>query len=354
MPIVSEQYTRLVGIDTHAATHTLAVVDAVTGASIDQDTFPTTRAGLNRAVGWADRRVGDEPTLFVIEGIGSYGAGIARLLAGQGRPVAEPAPMQKSLFRGHGKSDQLDANRIARSVTGQDVSLLRRPREDGGARTAMRILVVAREEMTTERTRLINALTALLRMIDLGVDARRPLTATQIATVGRWRTHTTDPIAEATARTEAVRQAARIAQLDAQLTDNRRQLRALVKEQAPQLLDMTGVAEVIAATVLVAWSHPGRVRSEAALASLAGTCPIPASSGNTSRHRLNRGGDRRLNKVIHTIAVVRMRCDDQTKAYVARRTAQGRTKKEILRALKRYITRQLFRALAPKEVAATP
>lgn len=115
---------------------------------------------------------------------------------------------------------------------------------------------------------------------------------------------------------------------------------------------MPGVGPVVAATVLVAWSHPGRVRSEAALTSLAGTCPIPASSGHTVRHRLNRGGDRTLNRVIHTVALVRMRCDADTRAYVNKRTAQGRTKKEIMRCLKRYITRQLFRALAPKPVPA--
>ena len=106
-----------------------------------------------------------------------------------------------------------------------------------------------------------------------------------------------------------------------------------------------GVGAVIAATVLIAWSHAGRVRSEAAFASLAGTCPIPASSGNTLRHRLNRGGDRRLNRALTTIAIVRMRMDPQTRAYVERRRTEGRTTKEIMRSLKRYITRQLFRTL---------
>ena len=112
------------------------------------------------------------------------------------------------------------------------------------------------------------------------------------------------------------------------------------------MLELTGVGAIVAATVLVAWSHPGRVRSEAALASLAGTCPIPASSGNTVRHRLNRGGDRRLNRALTTIVIVRMRIDPTTRAYVARRRAEGRTTKEIMRSLKRYITRQLFRTLA--------
>ncbi len=111
-------------------------------------------------------------------------------------------------------------------------------------------------------------------------------------------------------------------------------------------MQLTGVGAVVAAAVMIAWSHPGRVRSEAAMASLAGTCPIPASSGNTVRYRLNRGGDRRLNRALTTIVIVRMRIDPATRTYVARRRAEGRTTKEIMRSLKRYITRQLYRTLA--------
>lgn len=314
MPIVSEQYIRVVGVDTHAASHTLAVIDPVTAAQIDQATFPNTPAGLARAVAWAQHRVGENvAVLFVVEGIGSYGAGLVRRLAGQGCEVVEPAAMSKATYRGRGKSDPLDAGRIARSVLGIDITLMRRPRADG-ARAALRVLVVAREEMTAEHTRLINSLTALLRTVDLGVDARRSLSKTQIGMTARWRARTDEPIDVATARREAVRLATRIGQLDGDLRDNRSGIDGFVAAQAPTLLDMTGVGAVVAATVLLAWSHPGRVRSEAALASLAGTCPIPASSGNTERHRLNRGGDRRLNRAITTIALVRMRCDEPTKA----------------------------------------
>jgi transposase len=126
---------------------------------------------------------------------------------------------------------------------------------------------------------------------------------------------------------------------------NRAHLDTLVAEQGPKLTTLTGVGSVVAAAVLIAWSHPGRVRSEAAFAAIAGACPIPASSGNTVRHRLNRGGDRRLNRALHTIVLVRMRIDPATRAYVAKRRAQGRTTKEIMRSLKRYVARQLFRSL---------
>jgi hypothetical protein len=127
-PIVSEQYSKVVGIDTHAATHTMAVVEASTGVELDQATFPATPAGLSRAAAWASRRIGEGHAWFVVEGIGTYGAGIARLLAQSGRSVVEPAVMAKATYPGRGKSDPLDVTRIAKSVLGVDLSLLRRPR----------------------------------------------------------------------------------------------------------------------------------------------------------------------------------------------------------------------------------
>lgn len=348
MPIVSEQYARVVGVDTHARSHTLAVVDPVTGAVLARDEFPSSHGGLARAVTWADRRVGGQTVLFVVEGAGSYGAGLVRLLAGQGRPVVEPDAMPKGQFRGKGKSDPLDAARIARSVAGTDTARLRLPREDGGIRTALQVLATARAGITAERTRCLNALTALLRVFDLGLDARKPLTAAQVLEASRWRTRIDDSLAVGTARAEAVRLASRAVSLDTDLARNRQQMQDLTGIVAPELLRTTGIGPVVAAAVLVAWSHPGRVRSEAAMASLAGVSPIPASSGNTTRHRLNRGGDRRLNRAIHTIALTRIRCDADTRAYVEKRTAQGKTMKEITRILKRYITRQLYRQLAAR------
>ncbi|MCD2136356.1 MULTISPECIES: transposase, partial [Rhodococcus erythropolis group] len=246
--------------------------------------------------------------------------------------------------RGVGKTDDLDAARIARSVLSVDIDRLRRPRADG-SRVAMRVLVVAREQMTCERTRTINALTALVRTVELGVDARKSLTYSQLKEIATWRARSEDATT-ATCRAEAVRLAKRIRALDAELVDNRKSLDALVKTNAPELTAAVGVGAVVAATVLIAWSHAGRVRSEAAFASLAGTCPVPASSGNTVRYRLNRGGDRRLNRALTTVVIVRMRVDPQTRTYVERRRGEGRTTKEIMRSLKRYVTRQLYRTLA--------
>ena len=346
--IVSEEYDFVIGVDTHAATHTFAVVAGSTGAVLSHAIFPTSPAGLERAKGWLVRRCGDARALIVIEGTGSFGAILTERLMATGRTVVEAAWMPAGDRRGKGKSDELDAVRIARAVLGLAVSDLRIPRALAGnrSRVAMRVLVVAREEMTGERTRAVNALTVLVRTIDLGVDARTSLSAAQITAIAGWRTRVEDTNTRI-CRHEAVRLAQRIRTLDGEIASNRATVTKLIAQDTPQLLELTGVGAIVAASVLVAWSHPGRVRSEAALASLAGTCPIPASSGNTVRHRLNRGGDRRLNRALTTIAIVRMRTDPATRAYVARRRAEGRTTKEIMRSLKRYITRQLFRTLAP-------
>ena len=129
------------------------------------------------------------------------------------------------------------------------------------------------------------------------------------------------------------------------LKANRRQLQELVDSIAPGLTHRRGLGPVSAAQLIVSYSHPGRVRNEAAFAALAGTSPLPASSGRTVRHRLNRGGDRALNRAIHTIALTRLRSCPRTQAYAARRTAEGKTHREIRRSLKRYITRELYRAL---------
>ncbi len=151
--------------------------------------------------------------------------------------------------------------------------------------------------------------------------------------------------AQAVRHGELRRLAVAVRETGRQLKTNRAELAAIVNDLAPGLTDRPGIGSVSVAQVIISFSHPGRCRTDAAFAALAGTSPLPASSGRTVRHRLNRGGDRALNRAIHTIALTRMRCCDRTRAYVARRTAQGKTLREIRRCLKRYITRELYRAL---------
>jgi len=346
MSIVANTYDYVVGVDTHSRTHTFVVLDALTGAKRDARTFPTTRSGLSRAITWLARRTGEPAAaLLAIEGIGSYGAGISRACQTAGYRVAEPFPTARVHRHGHGKSDELDAELIARSVLPADVDELRAPREDDGVRAAIRVLVVAREHLTAERTRAINALTSLLRITDLGIDARRSLTKPQLATIASWRDRDED-LATATARREAIRLAKRANECADDLATNRVELEALVSaSDGAALLDEPGIGPVNAAVIITAWSHRGRIRSEAAFAALSGASPLPASSGNTTRHRLNRGGDRRVNRALSSIALTRMSHHAPTRDYVARRRAEGRTTKEIRRCLKRYIARQVFRLL---------
>ncbi len=335
---VAQSYRFVVGVDTHAATHSYAILDS-TGALLDEQTFPTSTAGIGRARDWIARRTNGEvdSVLVSAEGTGSYGAMLAESLAEIGYRVVEaPTPRRE---RGRGKTDAMDAVTAARTTLAMPVARLR-DRRGGQDQVALQVLTTARSQLNAERLRTINALTALVRTHHLGVDARRALSSTHIRQVAGWRRRV-EPLGLATARAEAIRLAGRVAQLDAELKGNRDQLTAIVAARAPKLLAMRGVGAVTAAVVLCVWSHPGRVRSEAAMAQIAGTCPIPASSGNTVRHRLNRGGDRRLNWALNTVVLTRMRTDPATRDYVARRTAEGKTGREIRRCLKRYTTRQI-------------
>lgn len=211
MTIVANTFAYVIGADTHARTHTLAVLDARTGARVDTQTFPTTPAGLSRAVAWAGRRSsGLADVLVVIEGVGSYGARLSRAAHDAGYRVVEPFPTPARERRMRGKSDEIDAELIARSVLGIDADKLRDPRQDTGARAALRVLIGARELINIERTRSINALTALLRTIDLGIDARGLLTKAQLALIGSWRTRQ-ENLATTIARREAIRLAKRVA-----------------------------------------------------------------------------------------------------------------------------------------------
>jgi transposase len=346
MSIVAHIHPFVIGVDAHARSHALAILACPTGEVVDEAQFPATAAGLQRAIAWVARRTGaDLDTLWVIEGVGTYGARLARAAADAGYSVAEAARMNARANRGVGKSDPLDARRIAQAVLPLEVSQLRWPRADDGVRAAVKILIASRDHMSGERTSSINALTALVRVADLGIDARGSLTARQIATIAAWRTRE-EKLAAGVARAEAIRLAKRVLAADQELAANTKQMTTLITSSpARGLLDHPGIGPVTAAVALAAWSHPGRVRSEAAFASLAGVNPIPASSGNTVRHRINRGGDRRLNRALHMAVVTRMRMDPDTRAYVEKRTAEGRTPREIRRCLKRYLARQIYRHL---------
>lgn len=346
MNTVAQSRSYVVGVDTHARTHTLAVVRASTGELLGSEQFPASSAGMRRSIQWAGRLTGgDLDTLWAIEGTGSYGAIFTGLVVAEGYQAVEAPSGYVRHRSARGKTDPQDAAAIAVATLAIDERQLRTPRSDDGVRAALRVLVAARELLTTDRTANVNALTALVRSVDLNFDARRRLVAAQIREVAKWRVRD-EELAVGIARAEAVRMAKRISSIDAELKDNLAQITELIQASpASPLLQERGIGPLTVAIAYAAWSHPGRIRSEAAFAALAGVSPVAASSGNTVRHRLNRRGDRRLNRALHMATVTKMIHDPVTREYIERRLADGKTTREIRRCLKRYLARHIYRSL---------
>lgn len=343
MSVVAEHFDHVVGIDTHARTHTYCLVETRTGVVVDTGTFPTSSAGIDRAISWIGRRSKGTTVLAAVEGTSSYGAGITAALTATGIEVAEIRPLSRPSRARTGKSDPIDAEAAARVVIGEDLRRLAQPRRTGD-RASLRVLLAARSPMDQQRTANRNALTALLRSTDLSVDARKPLTDTQIAAIAGWRTGRDDATTRVF-REEARRLAKTVVDQTRLLQDNHRQLAQLTEALAPGLQTVPGVGAVTGAILVTAYSHHGRVRSEAAFASLGGIAPLPASSGNTTRHRLSRSGDRQLNRAVDVVVRTRMSYDQPTRDYVTRRRTEGLSKREIRRCLKRYVCRSLYREL---------
>ena len=344
MTMLAEAVDAVIGIDTHRDTHEVEIADPA-GKPIAVMRIGNDSAGFAQLLA-AIAEVAPGPRVAVcVEGTRSYGIGLARALAAAGLLVIECEQPSRKQRRGKGKSDPIDAHLAVLAALRLDAARLPVPRADGD-REALRILLVARQEITRPAPRRPAGCVPCCwpaTTLTAGPPARpdRPALA---ALAGR-------ELPAHASREHAVRQAeiGRLAlalgQARRQLKDNRAQLLAIVDDLAPGLTSRYGIGPVSAAQAIVSFSHPGRCRSEAAFAALGGTSPLPASSGQTIRHRLNRGGDRALNRAIHAIALTRMRSCPRTRAYVARRTAEGKTPREIRRCLKRYIARELYRQL---------
>jgi transposase len=344
MAIIAEEFEFVVGVDTHARTHTFTAVHAPTGALVDTAAFPATSSGMDRAIAWIRRRTGGQRVFAAVEGTSSYGARLTQALLAAGIDVGEVRPPARSSRAFTGKSDPIDAEAAARSVLARPRDQVMEPRA-AGTRAAIRILLASRSLLDHQRTANRNALTALLRGTDLGIDARASLRDAQITAITAWRTsNSTDPVIRI-ARAEAKRLALAVKDLTGRLAENHKALAQLTEELAPGIQSVPGVGPVTGAIIICAYSHHGRIRSEAAFAALGGVAPRPASSGNTTRHRLNRSGDRQLNRAFDVIVRTRMSFDTETKNYVARSRATGKSNREIRRNLKRYVCRSIFRQL---------
>lgn len=333
----------VIGVDTHVLTHTAAAVDAGTGGVLAQLTVDATAAGYAELVVFADDHAGLRA--WAIEGTGGHGAGLTRHLEACGELVVELDRPERAHRRNGAKSDPLDAIRAAREALSR--SRLGTPRS-AGDRQALSVLLAARRSAVDSST------DAQRQVFSLVIAAPEPIRVkfrgmklpAMLRTAAKLRLHPSWGLETATTATVLRTLARRALDLTAEAAAHEKEILRIVRSMRPDLLDQHGVGPIVAATVLCAWSHPGRIHSEAAFAMLGGAAPIPATSGQvTNRHRLNRYGDRQLNRALHVIALSRLRYDDRTRAYADRRTSEGRTRREIIRCLKRYIARDLYRLL---------
>jgi transposase len=331
------------GVDTHGQTHHAAVLDAL-GRELADREFPASTAGYQELLEWL--RGFGQLSRVGVEGTGSFGAGLARHLRAAQIVVVEVDRPDRRTRRFSGKSDPIDAYAAARTaLTGSRTTV---PKTGDGVVEAIRTLRVTRRGAVKARTATINQLTGLL--VTAPPEIREPFaglrTPALIAACAALRP--TGPLADpGNAVRLALRRLARRYQFlttEIRLADA--ELRTLVGTAAPSLLTRLGVGvEVTGQLLTTVGDNPERMRSEAAFARLCGVAPIPASSGKTHRHRLNRGGDRAANNALYTVVLARLRLDDRTRAYAARRSSEGLSRREIIRCLQRYVARELYQAL---------
>ena len=331
------------GVDTHLDLHVAAALDA-NGGVLGVESFPATRAGYRDLHAWLAGlgglvRVG-------VEGTGAYGAGLSRFLRAAGVEVIEVDRPNRQARRRHGKSDPLDAVEAARAaLSGRARSIAK---SADGCMEAMRALLVAKRSARDVRIKSLNQIRHLSftapddlreRLQGVGRDALAPhAAALRPRQGGDVVTYGTKLALRTLGR--------RVLDLDEQTAVIDTALDELVVATAPSLESLYGVGTDTAAIFLVAaGDNPGRIRSEAAWAHLCGVAPVPASSGKVTRHRLNRGGNRQANHALWRIVITRMGSEPRTRVYVQRRLAEGLTKPEIIRVLKRYVAREVYRHL---------
>jgi transposase len=338
----------ILGVDTHLDVHVGVAVDHLLGRRLGKLSVPTTAKGYERLLCWAEsfgpvRCAG-------IEGTSNYGAGIARHLKAQGVEVLEverPKRRQRSSRR-NVKSDPSGAESAARAVLAGETSGV--PKSADGRVEMIRALRAARRSAMKSRTQAANQLQGLrVTAPEELLNRLRGLSSKELVSVAARFRLADDPCDVAAATRFALRSVARRYEaLSAEIAELDTQLDRLVRQVAPELVSLAGIGTDHAATLLiVAGDNPQRLRSEASFASLCGVSPVEASSGKVVRHRLNRGGNREANRALYMVCLARMRRDRRTQEYVARRTQEGKSKREIIRCLKRYVAREVYGVLVP-------
>jgi transposase len=341
--MLADEVDYVIGVDTHRDEHTLAVVVAPTGAVLAQTAVRANGRGYAQALRFAQSHAGGVRA-WAIEGAGHYGAGLTRYLGDRGETVLEVGRHARTERRLRGKDDPLDAVRAAR--TGLAAEALALPRA-GQRQEALRVLLLSRRSaVDVRRVALVQLRSVIVTAPEQLRDELRRLPVTKlIQRCSRFRrsgSRTPDELAIVLALRSLAR---RIEAAAAEADELEREILKHVRALVPELLDEPGVGPIVAAQLIVTWSHKDRVRSEAAFARLAGVAPLPASSGQTIRHRLSRGGDRQLNRALHTVILHRRQHDPATRDYITRRIAEGKSARDATRILKRYLARHLYRVM---------
>jgi transposase len=348
--MLADELDYVLGVDTHRDEHVMAVVTAPAGAVIAGAAAPANGRGYRVLLRVAEQHAAGRRA-WAIEGTGSYGAGVARYLAGRGETVLELSRTPRAERRLRGKDDELDAVRTARAALASQTLALPRV---GEQREALRLLLVARRSAVDVRREALTQLRAVIVTApDRLRDELRGLSEGKLLDRCSRLRRTTAAADEVATRLVLRSLARRVQAATIEAAELEQEIVAHVRALAPALLDEPGVGAIVAAQLLVAWSHRGRLRSEACFARLAGVAPVPASSGQTQRHRLSRGGDRQLNRALHTIVLHRRQHDPATRDYIARRVAEGKSAREATRLLKRYLARRLYRLLQNEEPLMT-
>ena len=341
--MVADEVDYVVGVDTHLDEHVLAVVAAPSGAVLARRAVGANGRGYSAALRFAGEAAGGA-RVWAIEGTGSYGAGLARYLAGRGETVLEISRTPRAERRLRGKDDTLDAARTARAALASETLALPR---SGERREALRLLLIARRSAVDVRREALGQLRGVI--VTAPDELREQLRGLPVGRLlercSRLRRSSAMSADEVATRLVLRSLARRIQTATVEADELQQEILGHIRALAPRLLDEPGVGPIVAAQLIVAWSHHGRLRSEAAFARLAGVAPIPASSGQTNRHRLSRGGDRQLNRALHTVILHRRLHDPATKAYIARRVTEGKSRRDATRLLKRYLARHLYRLL---------
>lgn len=335
------------GVDTHTDTHALAILTAQ-GGIVFTGVFAADEHGYANLI----NRINDTGNVGTVgvEGTNSYGAGLTRALKAAGYEVKEVLRPTRQVRRLQGKSDALDAVEAARTVlSNHGIAIAKDSRTPA---ESLRCLLVARNQLITSSSALGNSITSLLVTAPEEVRSKyRPLNSLVLARRLAASRPNQELDSPATAIMQALKQLAKARlNLMCRADELEGQLREILVRHYPQMLRIYGAGTIVAAQLVVTiGGNPHRIRNEAAFASLCGVAPIPASSGRTNRHRLNRGGDRRGNSALYRIAFVRLQRDERTKAYAERRMKEGKSRRDVMRCLKRAIAREAYRALTGRQ-----